>query len=379
MSEKENPRCFFDISIGDERVGRIVFELFADKCPKTVDNFRALCVGDKGNASKSGKPLHYKGCTFHRIIKGFMVQGGDFTHGDGTGGESIYGEKFEDENLELKHDKSGLLSMANAGKDTNGSQFFITTVPTPHLDGKHVVFGKVIKGWSVVVELENTPVDESKPRKPCVIDDCGELQPGEDDGICVDDGTGDKLPHWPSDSDLDFSKPEEVLAAAEVLKGIGNEQFKAQKYELAKNKYTKTLRYLNQSDSDGETTSSDEEVEKAEKVKKENIQEEKIQSLTISCLLNRAFCQIKLGDHAGAVADCNKVLDVDDKNVKALYRKGQAYMNMKDFDQAMVGFQAAAKLEPNDKSIKNEMARLKKLMEEHRNKEKQIYSKMFGK
>lgn len=379
MSEKENPRCFFDISIGDERVGRIVFELFADKCPKTVDNFRALCVGDKGNASKSGKPLHYKGCTFHRIIKGFMVQGGDFTHGDGTGGESIYGEKFEDENLELKHDKSGLLSMANAGKDTNGSQFFITTVPTPHLDGKHVVFGKVIKGWSVVVELENTPVDESKPRKPCVIDDCGELQPGEDDGICVDDGTGDKLPHWPSDSDLDFSKPEEVLAAAEVLKGIGNEQFKAQNYELAKNKYTKTLRYLNQSDSDGETTSSDEEVEKAEKVKKENIQEEKIQSLTISCLLNRAFCQIKLGDHAGAVADCNKVLDVDDKNVKALYRKGQAYMNMKDFDQAMVGFQAAAKLEPNDKSIKNEMARLKKLMEEHRNKEKQIYSKMFGK
>lgn len=379
MSEKENPRCFFDVSIGDERVGRIVFELFADKCPKTVDNFRALCVGDKGNASKSGKPLHYKGCTFHRIIKGFMVQGGDFTHGDGTGGESIYGEKFEDENLELKHDKSGLLSMANAGKDTNGSQFFITTVPTPHLDGKHVVFGKVIKGWSVVVELENTPVDESKPRKPCVIDDCGELQPGEDDGICVDDGTGDKLPHWPSDSDLDFSKPEEVLAAAEVLKGIGNEQFKAQKYELAKNKYTKTLRYLNQSDSDGETTSSDEEVEKAEKVKKENIQEEKIQSLTISCLLNRAFCQIKLGDHAGAVADCNKVLDVDDKNVKALYRKGQAYMNMKDFDQAMVGFQAAAKLEPNDKSIKNEMARLKKLMEEHRNKEKQIYSKMFGK
>lgn len=379
MSEKENPRCFFDVSIGDERVGRIVFELFADKCPKTVDNFRALCVGDKGNASKSGKPLHYKGCTFHRIIKGFMVQGGDFTHGDGTGGESIYGEKFEDENLELKHDKSGLLSMANAGKDTNGSQFFITTVPTPHLDGKHVVFGKVIKGWSVVVELENTPVDESKPRKPCVIDDCGELQPGEDDGICVDDGTGDKLPHWPSDSDLDFSKPEEVLAAAEVLKGIGNEQFKAQNYELAKNKYTKTLRYLNQSDSDGETTSSDEEVEKAEKVKKENIQEEKIQSLTISCLLNRAFCQIKLGDHGEAVADCNKVLDVDDKNVKALYRKGQAYMNMKDFDQAMVGFQAAAKLEPNDKSIKNEMARLKKLMEEHRNKEKQIYSKMFGK
>uniref|UniRef100_A0A8C3TZ20 Peptidyl-prolyl cis-trans isomerase n=1 Tax=Catharus ustulatus TaxID=91951 RepID=A0A8C3TZ20_CATUS len=128
-------------------IGRIVFELFADIVPKTAENFRALCTGEKGIGPTTGKPLHYKGCPFHRIIKEFMVQGGDFSNQNGTGGESIYGEKFEDENFHYQHDKPGLLSM-----------FFITTVPTPHLDGKHVVFGQVIKGMGVVKILENVEV-----------------------------------------------------------------------------------------------------------------------------------------------------------------------------------------------------------------------------
>merc|ERR1712151_74288 len=132
------------------------------------------CTGEKGNG-KAGKPLHYKGSIFHRIIPSFMCQGGDFTNGDGTGGESIYGEKFADENFKIKHSKPGLLSMANAGKDTNGSQFFLTTKETPHLDGKHVVFGEVLEGYSEVVKkMEAVGSSSGTPSKTIVIEDCGE-------------------------------------------------------------------------------------------------------------------------------------------------------------------------------------------------------------
>ena len=172
------PQVFFDITIGGKPAGRIVFELYSDIVPKTAENFRALCTGEKGEGKK-GKPLHYKGSTFHRVIPQFMIQGGDFTNGDGTGGESIYGEKFADENFKLRHSRPGLLSMANAGPNTNGSQFFITTVVTPWLDGKHVVFGEVLEGMDVVKAIESLGSSSGKPKKTITIVDSGELKEEE--------------------------------------------------------------------------------------------------------------------------------------------------------------------------------------------------------
>lgn len=167
-------RVFFDIEIGQKAAGRITFKLFDDVVPKTAENFRALCTGEKGKGN-SGKPLHYKNSIFHRVIPDFMLQGGDFTRHNGTGGESIYGEKFTDENFRLRHDKPGLLSMANAGPNTNGSQFFITTVPCPWLDGKHVVFGQVEEGLDIVKKIEQQGTSNGTPRTRIVITDCGEL------------------------------------------------------------------------------------------------------------------------------------------------------------------------------------------------------------
>ncbi len=172
----KNPKVFFEITIDGKAAGRIEMELFADTCPKTAENFLQLCVGTK---SKTGKALAFKGSSFHRVIPDFMCQGGDFTLGDGRGGESIYGGKFEDETFKGKSGKHfgpGTLSMANAGPNTNGSQFFLCTAATPHLDGKHVVFGQVVKGYDVVKKIEAVGSRSGKTSAKVTISDCGKVE-----------------------------------------------------------------------------------------------------------------------------------------------------------------------------------------------------------
>merc|ERR1719384_1174699 len=163
----DNPKVYFKITLDDQDAGEIVMELKADVAPKTAKNFLELCTMKNGYG--------YKGCTFHRVIPDFMLQGGDFTNHNGTGGKSIYGEKFADENFKLKHTKCGQLSMANAGPNTNGSQFFITTVKTQWLDGKHVVFGEVTKGIELVMKIESYGSQSGKPSAAVKIAACDTL------------------------------------------------------------------------------------------------------------------------------------------------------------------------------------------------------------
>ncbi|KAK6135687.1 hypothetical protein DH2020_030564 [Rehmannia glutinosa] len=344
------PRCFLDISIGDELEGRIVVELYNDVVPKTAENFRALCTGEKGNGANTGVPLHYKGSRFHRVIKGFMVQGGDISAGDGTGGESIYGLKFEDENLELKHERKGMLCMANEGPNTNGSQFFITTTRTSHLDGKHVVFGKVIKGMGVVRSIEHVTTGENNcPTVDAVITDCGEIPEGEDDGVSNFFKDGDFYPDWPVDLDNNPSELSWWMTAAELVKGYGNERFKKQDYKMAVQKYRKALRYLDVCWEKEEIDEGDRHrilyyltlikamsINKFSRFSSRNWNSPhdcssnfiadkslKLRKMKSQIFTNSSACKLKIGDLEGALLDADFAMRDGDNNAKALFRQGQ--------------------------------------------------------
>ncbi|XP_072440359.1 peptidyl-prolyl cis-trans isomerase D [Chiloscyllium punctatum] len=363
-----NPRVYLDVSIAGETAGRIILELFADVCPKTAENFRALCTGEKGIGPTTGKPLHFKGCPFHRIIRKFMIQGGDFSNQNGTGGESIYGEKFEDESFHYKHDQAGLLSMANAGPNTNGSQFFITTVPTPHLDNKHVIFGQVLKGMGVVKMLENVEVKDEKPIKQCSITNCGEIKEGDDLGLAPADGSGDAYPDFPEDIDGGMNDIDKIIQIAEDLKTLGNNFFKSQNWTMADKKYTKALRYaatLRDEIDDEEST------EKLESIKN-------LESILLSCNLNIAACKLKLSDWDAAIESCDEALEINQSNTKALYRRAQAWQAKKDYDQALDDLKKAQDITPEDKAISNEILRVKQKKKEIKEKEKATYAKMFA-
>ncbi|XP_034941970.1 peptidyl-prolyl cis-trans isomerase-like isoform X2 [Chelonus insularis] len=296
-SEK-NPIVFFDISIDGENAGRIIFELFKDVTPRTAENFRALCTGEKG-IGINGKKLHYKGSVFHKIVPQFMIQGGDIINFDGTGGESIYGAHFEDENFKLSHSAKGLLSTVNKGQpDTNNSQFIITTEASNHLDNTNVVFGKVIRGMGVVQEISEGPVNNDKPLQVSKIIDCGEIKEGEDWGLVKVDESSDTYPDWPDDWDyaLNIDKSEIdhhcVKEAIDKIKNAGNYYYSQKNYNKASRKYKKALRYYDWLMKSCNTPNNLEQ----------NLLESKI-----SIILNQAIVELKKEQYRKALEHCNMI------------------------------------------------------------------------
>ncbi|KAK5958066.1 Peptidyl-prolyl cis-trans isomerase D [Knufia fluminis] len=364
------PRVYFDIKIGETNKGRIVFELYNDVVPKTAENFRALCTGEKG-MGKSGKPLSYKNSIFHRVIKSFMIQGGDFTAFNGTGGESIYGEKFDDENFEIEHEKPFLLSMANSGPGTNGSQFFVTTVPTPHLDGKHVVFGEVLNGKNIVREIENMKTQSDKPNEDVLVADCGQLEGSDFENATqkAPDATGDPYEDFPDDQGSDL-KGEDYFKIASELKDFGNKAFKANNIETGIEKYQKGLRYLNEYST---TTTSDSDTLR-----------DQVDALRFTLNNNSAMLANKAKRYQEAQRWATAAIDGSNKNAKdtdmakAYFRRAQARVGRKDLEDAVKDYEEAAKLAPQDAAIKNELAKTKAAVKESEKKEKAAFSKFFS-
>ncbi|KAI0942917.1 hypothetical protein AcV7_002202 [Taiwanofungus camphoratus] len=373
----ERPLTYFDITIGGKPAGRIVMQLYADIVPKTAENFRALCTGEKGEG-KTGKKLWYQGSTFHRVIKGFMVQGGDFTAGNGTGGESIYGEKFEDENFEVKHSKRFLLSMANAGPGTNGSQFFITCSPTSHLDDKHVVFGEVIRGKSVVRAIENTPTNQGDvPATPCVISACGQLPP-DDPSLSESSAASDGDPYedYPEDQGpIDGAdvqeKPELALKIAKQVREVGNKIFKEGKAEDALAKYQKSIRYL-----DTHPVLPDDAPPELK---------DSYEALLAPLLLNSALSALRAGGTANAAIAIkatdraleNMELNDADK-AKALYRRALAHVVLKEDEEAEEDLVRANELVKDDKAILGELHKVRQREKDKKEKEKKAYKRLFA-
>lgn len=361
VKEKEmsnNSFAYLDIKIGLEKGGRVIIELFDDIVPKTVKNFMSLCLGSESD-SALGKPLCYQGTQFHRVVPQFMVQGGDITKDDGTGGQSIYGKQFEDENFELAHNEEGCVGMANAGPNTNNSQFYITTVPCSHLDNINVVFGQVRKGLNIIREMGEVPRINDVPIIKCVIEKCGILDRGKLWGINEDDGTADVYPPWPDDWEVTCK--EKLQEAIINIKHSGNYYYKRQNYIDSDRKYKKTLRYIDYLLTSGSGFNS-----------------KAVCDIKVSSLLNLAAVRIKKNKFQDANIYCNQAIALDSTNGKAHYRRAQALIGLKEYDKALLDLNKAYSLCPTDKLIQNELQNVKNLKLNYLQKEKQIFSKMFS-
>jgi peptidyl-prolyl isomerase D len=302
-----------------------------------------------------------------------MIQGGDFTAFNGTGGESIYGEKFPDENFDLKHDRPFLLSMANSGPGTNGSQFFVTTVPTPHLDGKHVVFGEVINGKSIIRKIESMKTTNDKPFEDVTVVDCGELS-GEDYENAtkrIADATGDPYEDFTEDHQGEELTAPLCFKIATDLKGYGNAAFKSGDLNLGLDKYQKGLRYLNEFSEGGENDPKE--------------LTEQMKALRFTLHSNSALLANKLQKYQQAqtwatyaleVAEAAKAKDAD--KAKAHYRRALAHEGLKEEDAALKDLIQAEKFAPGDAGIINEIAKVKRTVKEREAKERKAAQKFFS-
>ncbi|KAF7988196.1 hypothetical protein HCN44_007690 [Aphidius gifuensis] len=364
-----NPIVYLDLELDGHRVGRVIIELFKNIVPKTAENFRSLCTGEKG-IGKFGKKLHYKGSYFHRVVSKFMIQGGDIINFDGTGGESIYGSYFEDENFNIKHKEGGLLSMVNEGKpNTNSSQFIITTEPSYQLNDTNVVFGKVIKGFGAVQELNEVDVVNDKPIEKIQIVDCGELKPNDDWKIFEKDGTPDIYPNWLEDwdyyNDTDNDKIDHKFIITKVIEKIkesGNYYFSNKNYITAKRKYLKALRYYNWIN------------------KMTNIPDDLkpiLSNLKMSIDLNLTAVYLKLNKYRDVIKICNNILSIDKNNTKALFRKSQANFGLNEYNLSLADLQKANLSSPNNPDVIREIQKVKNTIKSYLNVEKESYKRMF--
>ncbi|CAG9856322.1 unnamed protein product [Phyllotreta striolata] len=440
-AETQHKHAYLDLHFDGVKAGRVIIELFDDVAPKTVENFRALCTGEKG-IGKSGKPLHYKGIKFHKVVPMCMVQCGDIVNNNGTGGESIYGDSFEDENYIIKHDKEGIVGMVNMGKNLNQSQFYITTQPCFHLDDTNVAFGRVVKGLNLLVEMADQPRYNVVPLGNLTIGDCGELKPDEPWNYHENDGTEDQFPPWPDDWEQQ-EQPDDPVEMENVLisiKNSGNHFYNSGDFPVAERKYLKCLRYIdwfnkkinamksekektanggsgedekekdgechdNQKEIDGKTSDNEEErddknsdksEEKDERIreghdeesKKEDRLEESVMgrdgrsvgaAFKNTVLMNLATAQLKMRKYKEAVKLCSQIIKEErGKCGKVYYRRAQAMLQLKEYDKALNDLNEALTFFPNDKQIIFTLNKAKKSKLSYLKKERAFFSKLFN-